>query len=96
MQARSGPIKAKDGCLISKGEDKLERWAEHFEEVLNRPVSNTPAQTVSSHDVLLIDTEEFTEDEVRKAIATGKKNETPGMDGITTEMMKAGGETSVQ
>ena len=95
-KARSGTIKAKGGSLISKGEDKLERWAEHFKEVLNRLASNTPAQTDNSQNVRPIDTEEFTEDEVRKAIATLKTNKSPGMDRITAEMMKAGSETIVQ
>ena len=88
-KARSRPIKAKDGSLISKEEGKLERWAELFKEVLNRPAPNTPAQTVNSRNVLPMDTQEFTEDEVRKAIATVKTNKSP-------EMMKAGGETIIQ
>ena len=36
-KASTGPAKAKDGSLLSKGEDKLARWAEHFKKVLNRP-----------------------------------------------------------
>ena len=34
-KASTGPVTAKGGTLLSKGEDKLVRWAEHFKEVLN-------------------------------------------------------------
>ncbi|KAI0208680.1 hypothetical protein LSAT2_006659, partial [Lamellibrachia satsuma] len=53
-------------------------------------------KTDNSQDVLLIYTEELTEVEVRKAIVTLKTNKSFDMDGITAEMMKAGGETVVQ
>ena len=63
-KASSGPVKAKDGTLLSKGEDKLARWAEHFKEVLNRPEPASPAVTDEPSHLLPIDTSDFTEDEV--------------------------------
>ena len=92
----SGPIKPKDGSLISKEENKLERWAERFKYILDRPALNTPAHTDNSRNVLPIDTKEFMEDEARKAIATLKTNKSHGMDGITAGMTKACGEIIVQ
>ena len=63
-KASSGPVKAKDGTLLSKGEDKLARWAEHFKEVLNRQEPASPAVTDEPSHLLPIDTSDFTEDEV--------------------------------
>ena len=95
-KASTGPVKAKDGSLLSEGEDKLVRWAEHFKEVLNRPEPASPAVTDEQSHLLPIDTSDFTEDEVRKTIENLKNNKSPGMDGITTEMLKAGGECIVK
>ena len=91
-KASTGPAKAKDSSLLSKGEDKLARWAEHFKEVLNQPEPASPRVTDEPSHLLPIDTSDFTEDEVRKATENLKKNKPPGMDGITAEMLKAGRE----
>ena len=92
----SGSIMAKDGTLLSQGEDKLARWAEHFSEVLNRPAPTIPAQVEESTNTLPIDTEQFTEEEVRAAIRSLKNYKSPGMDGISPEMLKGGGDTVVK
>ena len=33
------PIKNKEGSLLTNSDDQLKRWAEHFQELLNRPAS---------------------------------------------------------
>ena len=41
----SRPMRDKGGKILTKKEDQLTRWAEHFEELLNRPggrFSNVP------------------------------------------------------
>ena len=78
-------MKAKDGTLLSKGEDKLARWAEYFKEVLNRPEPNSAAATEKPSHFLPIDTCDFTEEEVRKAILTLTDRKSPRMNGISTE-----------
>ena len=35
-------IKEKDGNILSSEEDCKNRWKEHFEEILNRPISVNP------------------------------------------------------
>ena len=95
VKTGSGPVKAKDGTLLSKGEDKLARWGEHFKEVLNRPEPPQPAETEDPPHQLPINTDDFTEEEVRKAIKTLKNNKSPGFDGITAEMLKGGGDCIV-
>ncbi|RXN17475.1 craniofacial development 2-like protein [Labeo rohita] len=39
VKTGSGSVKAKDGMLLSRGEDKLARWTEHFKEVLKTGTS---------------------------------------------------------
>ena len=38
----SKPIRNRDGIILAKLDEKLARWKEHFEEVLNRPLPNNP------------------------------------------------------
>ena len=61
-KASTGPFKAKDGTLLSEGEDKLVRWAEHFKEVLNRQEPASPVVTDEPSYLLPTDTSDFTEE----------------------------------
>ena len=36
------PVKAADGTVLTSMQDKMARWREHFQEILNRP---DPTQT---------------------------------------------------
>ncbi len=83
VKTGSGSVKAKDGTLLSRGEDKMVRWAEHFKEVLNRLEPACPATVEDPPQVLPIDTSDFSEDEICKAISSLKNNKSPGNDGIT-------------
>ena len=94
-RTRSGPIKVKDDTLLSSGEDKLTKWAEHFNEVLNRPAQTISTQAKDLLDTLPISTEKFTEVEVRKATRALKNSKSPGVDRISAEMLNAGGETVI-
>ena len=87
---------------ITSTKEKLERWRQHFEQVTN-VVSEVTEATLSmipigedikvSDEVLI---QEPSEDEVREAILQLKNNKAPGDDGITTELLKLGGETIVE
>ena len=36
------PVKDKNGAVLTRTEDQLNRWKEHFQEVLNRPAPEKP------------------------------------------------------
>ena len=99
-------LRAADGKgRITSTKEKLERWRQHFEQVTN-VVSEVTEATLSmipvcvygedlevSDEVLI---QEPSEDEVREAILQLKNNKAPGVDGITAELLKLGGEAIVE
>ena len=44
FQQTDRPIKAKEGNPLTTVEEQLERWAEHFKELLNRPTPEEPPE----------------------------------------------------
>lgn len=71
------------------GADKqLSRWAEHFEELLNRPtLANTP-DISTAEEGLPIDCGKPTREEIRKAIKQLKNDKAAGTDEIPAEALK--------
>ena len=71
------------------GADKqLSRWAEHFEEFLNRPApANTPDIPAAEED-LPSDCGKPTREEIRKAIKQLKNGKAAGTDEIPAEVLK--------
>jgi exonuclease III len=85
-------IKSKDGELLSNEEDILQRWREHFEDLLN-PVSGTsddrlPVQAGAETNLSVA--------EVISAIKSLKSGKAAGIDEIRPEMLKALGPEGVQ
>ena len=66
----SRPVRDKGGKILTKKEDQLKRWAEHFEELLNRPAPSAIADIPSAGNQLLVNCNTPTEEEVRWAIHT--------------------------
>jgi hypothetical protein len=95
-------VRDKNGTLLIEEEQILQRWKEHFEEVLN--VENQCGEDDSEDGVDLSDievTEEistgpFTEVEVKNAIKKLKSGKAAGVDNISGEMLKAGGEVTIK
>ena len=90
----SAPLLSSDGTTLLVEEDKiLERWAEHFSEVLNRPstvdmniIKNLPQQNVVCELDYLP-----TAAEVKFAIKLLCRGKSPGMDGIPADIFLIGG-----
>ena len=78
FQTTDMPVKDQQGNVISKDEDKLRCWKEHFERVLNRDDPETEAIIIPSPELLDIDTDPPNVEEVKiaiKALKDGKKNQ---------------------
>ena len=79
------------------GADKqLNRWAEHFEELLNRPAPQNQPDIQPAETDLPIDCNKPTREEIKKAIAHMKNGKVAGPDGIPAEVLKADVNTSVE
>ena len=82
------PVKDRNGNILSKPEDQLKRWREHFEELLNgTPVTQPP--TIEEGLNLAINTGPITKQEITQAINKIKNRKAPGPDKIPPEAMKA-------
>ena len=99
QRSGSSPLLSADGTrLLSEKKQILERWAEHFNSVLNCPstindeaIARLPqVETNKEMDNLP------TEEEVRKAIKQLSCGKEPGSDAIPAEIYKAGGTTMIQ
>ncbi|PFX19481.1 LINE-1 retrotransposable element ORF2 protein [Stylophora pistillata] len=90
----SPPLLSADGkTLISDKGKILERWAEHFHSVLNRP-SNINEEAIDRLPQVPINntlTDPPTEAEVAKAIKRLSSGKAPGADSIPAEVYAAGG-----
>ena len=83
-------VKDKDGKVIDCKEKKLERWAEHFRELLNVEPPVSPLEDITAEfDELKIDLSPPIINEVHRAVRNLKNNKAAGYDKITGEMLKA-------
>ena len=91
-KSRGSGIRSKDGDLLTKEDQVLERWKEHFEEVLNIRSENIDipegCNIGENPDIETIDTSQITIDEVKRAIMKLKNGKSPGIDNINPELLK--------
>ena len=81
-------VKDRDGSLLTTTEDQLKRWAQHFQEVLNRPDPSNPPQFDEEQHDLGICVEDFSRREVADALRSLKNNKAAGADGIVALVLK--------
>ncbi|CAF1602087.1 unnamed protein product, partial [Didymodactylos carnosus] len=91
------PIKDKNGALLVNSTDRLQRWREYFAELLNVPSAVDQVLTDSIPESQLTRSEEKrqsavpTIQEVETALKQMKSRKAPGDDGVTADLLKAGG-----
>ena len=102
----SSNLVAKDGRVLQSDGDKLNRWAEHFQEVVNCqinidviPIEDLPIVTPhSSSDTTLSDhdlSSPLSEEEIITAISELRAGKAPGPDGVSLEMLSLRGEATI-
>ena len=82
------PVKDKHGNTINRMDQQLNRWAEHFEALLNRPAPQNPPVIEPATVDLPIRCDKPTREEIRKAITLMKNGKAAGPDGIPVEALK--------
>ena len=81
-------MKDKDGKRIPIEDKQLQRWAEYFREVLNRPDPAERAWIAQPlGDKLDIDCSPSTINQILRAIKSLKNNKSPGIGNITAEIL---------
>ena len=88
-QATNSTVKTKAGRVLTTEKEQRERWKQHFQEVLNRPEPEEPAEPEPAVTNLEIETAAPKEAEVLEAVLAMKNNKAPGVDMIQAEMLKA-------
>jgi len=91
FQPQSIKINDQNGRLISDTNEIAQRWAEYFQDLLNRTADiQIPTTVYQTAEQFL---EPPTYDEVRESISRLKDHKSPGEDNIPAELIKAAGHT---
>ena len=91
-------VKDRNGNLLTAKTEVLERWKQHFEEILNKDQPQYPVIIPDNEglETLNVNLETFSSAEIRKALKQMKNGKAPGMDNISVELLKTDPEISVK
>jgi len=89
FQSSDLPIRDQQDNLTSKEDEILKRWKDHFEEVFNMSDPKCEVFITPAINILDINTEPPSIDEVKNAISTLKNGKAVGIDQIHAEFLKA-------
>jgi hypothetical protein len=96
------PIQDKNGKPLLNSSDRLERWKEYFNDLLNVRSVVDQALIDQIQSTSISDQERRRQEkpptlaEVQQAVNQSKRGKAPGNDNITTDLLKAGGATVVR
>ena len=85
----SKPIRNKQGKILTSDSEQAKRWAEHFEEILNRPAPTEAIETREPEEELRVNCDKPSIEEIVGAIKKIKNNKASGPDNIPGEALKA-------
>ena len=90
----SVPIKSKDGRTLVTEDEQANRWMEHFDGVLNQadPTNLIDFEQETPMPLLDVTMGNISIEEVTKSIHAPKNNKAGGLDEVTAELRKHGGE----
>lgn len=86
-------VKSLDGTVLTKPEDTINRWREHYDNLLNEEFPRIIQQEHADPNVRVVP--EFSFDEIQKALAKMKPKKALGPDAIPIEAWKALGRTGI-
>ena len=86
------PMKDADGVVITSVEEQTQLWKTHFETILNKEAPREVEDIPERDEDLLVNMDPPTANEVKSAIDNMKSGKAPGADGVSAEMLKAGGD----
>ncbi|XP_076105780.1 uncharacterized protein LOC143074119 [Mytilus galloprovincialis] len=89
-------IKDKNGRLLTTENEQKARWAEHFQEVLNRPAPDEEAIIIEALEDLEINTNLPERQEIITAIKALKNGKSPGQDNLNAELFKVDPELAAE
>lgn len=87
--SQSAPVRSKTSSVITTEREQAARWAQHFQEVLNCPQPDEPANPQPAKDVLNTDISPITASEIKEALKAIKSGKAAGTDSIEAEMFRA-------
>ena len=91
------PLKSPSGNAITDRSEQMVRWAEHFRELYSeeRVVTHTAIECIPSLPIMNELDAPPTIEELREAIDSLASGKAPGDDGIPSEVLKAGNDSSL-
>merc|ERR1712002_703474 len=92
-------VRDSEGNMLTEGAKVQKRWREYFESLLNVDDGRRAQMSEVIRERMNDDTNGVFEvgvEDVRKAVKKLKKSKSPGIDGITSEMLKYGGEAVLE
>ena len=90
------PIRNKNGTVLTGVYKQLNRWAEHFWELLNRPRPQNQPDIQPAEEDFLINCNKPTREEIKRAIGHIQNGKAAGPDSIPAEALKRDVTTSVE
>lgn len=81
-------VRAADGRLLTNEDDQVERWSEHFEQVLNQSPSQIALSPSGTPPRRTFNTNAPTRREIADAVKRLKNHKAPGLDNIASELLK--------
>ena len=91
----SETIKDHQGILISEKKERLDRWADHFEEQFNWPAAAVSPGAQSTTEPWTVKLDPPSSSEVREIISSLKRHRASGPDSLLPALFKDDGESLV-